>query len=60
MCYNVIRFQGVDAISDYPITFHYAKPKEMYMLAYFTYHLKVYGVNGQNFVRLNPYYLGKT
>lgn len=37
--------QGLDCCSDYSITFHYIKPKEMYALEFLLYHLKKpYGV----------------
>ena len=36
--------QGVDSISDYPISFHYILPSRMYALEYFVYHLRPYGI----------------
>ena len=46
----------MDKVSDYPITFHYINPQEMYSLAWYTYHLKVYGVTSKAFPKLNSYY----
>ena len=31
-------------MSDYPVSFHYVTPNEMYDLEYFVYHLGVYGI----------------
>ena len=49
MSYAVFTFplQGVEWISDYPVSFHYVTPDEMYDMEYFVYHLSAYGiVNG--------------
>ncbi|XP_067951590.1 glycoprotein-N-acetylgalactosamine 3-beta-galactosyltransferase 1-like isoform X2 [Watersipora subatra] len=48
---------GVDKVSDYPITFHYVNPQEMYSLAWYTYHLKVYGHASRAFPKLHEYYV---
>ncbi|KAL8609836.1 hypothetical protein ACOMHN_020671 [Nucella lapillus] len=31
-------------VSDYPVTFHYTRPKLMYAMEYLVYHLRLYGV----------------
>ena len=49
-------FQGVDKVSDYPITFHYVNRKDMYSLAWYTYHLKVYGHVSKAFPKIHEYY----
>jgi len=36
--------QGVESISDYAITFHYASVKQLYNLEFYVYHLRPYGV----------------
>ncbi|XP_035824825.1 glycoprotein-N-acetylgalactosamine 3-beta-galactosyltransferase 1 [Aplysia californica] len=36
--------QGVENVSDYAISFHYVKPKQMYLLEFLVYHLHPYGV----------------
>jgi len=49
---------GVDKVSDYPITFHYVNKEEMYSLAWYTYHLKVYGHLSKAFPKIHEYYNG--
>ncbi|KAF6027554.1 hypothetical protein EB796_014135 [Bugula neritina] len=50
---------GVDKVSDYPITFHYVSPEEMRSLAWYTYHLKVYGHRERSYPKLHEYYTKK-
>lgn len=44
--YNVFcfKFQGIENISDYAITFHYVKGRGMYAMEYLIYHLRPYGI----------------
>uniref|UniRef100_A0A2C9LN20 N-acetylgalactosaminide beta-1,3-galactosyltransferase n=1 Tax=Biomphalaria glabrata TaxID=6526 RepID=A0A2C9LN20_BIOGL len=37
--------KGKDSISNYAISFHYAKPEMMYILDFVLYNLQVYGIN---------------
>ena len=37
-------FQGIDSMSDYPVTFHYVSVEQMYNLEYYIYHMKPYGI----------------
>ena len=37
-------FQGIDNISDYPVSFHYMNHREMYMMEYYVYHLRAFGI----------------
>ena len=37
-------YQGVEWMSDYPISFHYMKPEMMYFMEYVMYHARPYGI----------------
>lgn len=53
---GVILLLQKGAVSDHPISFHYVDPKAMYMLAYFTYGLKLYGIDETGPLYLHEYY----
>ncbi|XP_059178832.1 glycoprotein-N-acetylgalactosamine 3-beta-galactosyltransferase 1-B-like isoform X1 [Physella acuta] len=36
--------KGVDGLSDYTVSFHHVTPADMYMLEFFIYHLRPYGI----------------
>jgi len=47
MTFDIIRIfllQGVEWMSDYPVSFHYMSPNAIYDIEYFIYHLGVYGI----------------
>ena len=48
--------QGLESISDYPISFHYIQPDQMYMLEFYTYHLRPFGVHYDNFYNGRKYW----
>ena len=37
-------FTGMESVSDYPISFHWVSKDTMYMLEYYIYHLRPYGI----------------
>ena len=43
-CVLPIFSQGMNHISDYPITFHYMSVDDMYNMEFYTYHLQAYGI----------------
>ncbi|OWF40670.1 glycoprotein-N-acetylgalactosamine 3-beta-galactosyltransferase 1-B-like [Mizuhopecten yessoensis] len=40
--------KGTDSISDYAISFHYVPPQKMYLLEFYIYHLRPYGVESRH------------
>ncbi|KAL5007663.1 hypothetical protein ScPMuIL_016469 [Solemya velum] len=40
--------QGVEAVSDYAVSFHYVSPRMMYELEFFLYHFRLYGIRIQS------------
>lgn len=50
--------KGYGAISEYPISFHYMTPKDMYQYEFYFYHLKVYGITYQPLrLRIHEHYV---
>ena len=37
--------KGPSSMSDYPVTFHYVTPEDMYDIEYYVYHLRPYGIS---------------
>lgn len=42
---NVFLLQGMDAINEHAITFHYISPQQMHLLYYYTYHFRPFGIS---------------
>ena len=39
--------QGINSMSDYPVTFHYMSTENMYEMEYLVYHVRPYGIISQ-------------
>lgn len=51
--------QGVEKISDYPIMFHGITPRIMRNLAWYTYHMKIYGHRQRSYPKVHEYYTSR-